>query len=267
MHRFAFLLLALPFFVSADAGFARSSLWLSSQEITEGQSATLYASLSNTGEKLDGEVSFLDNGTQFGKVSIALAPGEGRIISVSWKPAEGGTHALKAILADAGGKAIDELSIAVVVQNKPATEQEAKVAAAIESSDSIQKAIAEYVPQASGIANPVFEKLDSLRGSGTVFLDGQIAEATQKLEETKSKKEVLAKAKVLGAESDDAKSEDRKLTVTYLLNTLLLYTLSVIRFALSHAAVFYPLIAIIILGGLWKAFQRIRNPVRYASDI
>jgi len=260
--------LCLPSFVFADAGFAKSSLWLSRADIVEGETATLYASLSNTGAKLDGTVVFSENSMEFGRVTVSLAQGEGRIVSVSWKPKENGTYSLKAALAGTSGETIDELSIAIFVKEKPSSESEAQVAATIEGSEAIQQTIAEYAPQVSGITNPIFEKIDSLRQGSALFLDGQITEAQKSLNDVKVKKDAIAKEKVLGTEtSPETKSENRKLTISYLLQTLLLYTLSVIRFAVSQAALFYPLFAIVVLGGLWKGFQRIRNPVRYADNI
>jgi hypothetical protein len=260
--------LLLPVFSYADVGFAKSSLWLSRTEITEGDSATLYASLSNAAqEELKGAVIFSDDGEEFGRTAISLAPGEGRIVQVSWKPAESGTHSLTAVLSN-GTDDLDKLTIAVVVAEKPGSDAEAKAAAAIESSEDIQKTIADLSPQVGEAVNPIFNKMDDVRESGALFLDTQIENAKENLEAAKTRREELAKTAVLGAEtSDEVKSEKRKLTVSYFFNTLLLYTLSAIRFVVGNAGIFYPVFAVLILVGLWKLFMRMRNPVRYASDI
>lgn len=257
-----FLMLLLPALASADVGFARSSLWLSTSDTVEGQSATLYASLSNASEeKLLGSVLFSDDGKEFGKVALALEPGEGRIVSVSWKPDEAGTHSLRAVILSGEREEIDHITIAVVVAEKP--EVKGEPAAVIEGSEEIQKTIADLSPQVSETLNPVFEKLDDLRQSGAVFLDGEIENAKQKFESAKAKKEQGGEGGVLGA-SD---TEGRKLTVSLIFNAILLYTLSAIRYAVGNAAIFYPLLATAFFIGLYKLVRRLRNPAGWASDI
>lgn len=235
--------------------------------MTEGQSATLHASLSNTSaEEMDGSVIFADDGKEFGKVALTLAEGEARIISVSWKPSRAATHSLTATLVGTEGE-LDKLTIAVVVAEKPKTEAQARAAAAIESSAEIQKKIAELSPQVGKKINPVFDTLDDARERGAVFLDREIADTKSSLDTVTVRRDELAKGSVAGAETDAARSESRKLTAEFFFKTLLLYTLSAVRFAVGNAGLFYPLVAVIVLTGLYKLFMRWRNPVRYSSDI
>lgn len=260
MHRLIIVavLFMLPLSAFAQVGFAKSSLWLGKTDSVVGEAVSLYASLSNTSaEKLSGEVVFFDGDDELGVNALALASGEGRIVSVSWKPETAGTHTLRAVMR-ANGEEVDRVTIATVVSEPPA----AQAAAVVEGSEGIQKTIAEYSPQVSETLNPVFVKIDDLRESGASFLDRQIEGATQSLTDIKAKKENLPQTP-----GSVSYVEGKKLTASLIFSTLLLYVLSVLRFAVGNAALFYPLFAGMVLVGLYKLFRRLRDPGGWASDI
>lgn len=125
-------------------------------------------------------------------------------------------------------------------------------AAAVESSQGIQSGIAQYSPQAAGVAQPLFTLIDSGRASAAGALDRQI-------ESTKAALGPGA-GNVLGAEETKNAGSDPLGALWFILRTLYLYLLTVLRFVVGSAAVFYPVLAVAFLYFIWKLFTRFRRP-------
>lgn len=270
MHRRLLLPLffLLPLAVSADAGFARGSLWLSSSSVTAGDTVVLYAALSNqTPSAVSGTVSFADGESSIGSVQSSLAAGESRVVSVSWK-AEAGSHSLRAVFTDTQGEMIDEVGTSVAVAEKISTapQSASTQTASVSDSTGIQQTIADVSPAVGGVVNPALETADSWREQGVVYLDKKIADSEATLDALAAQKKALGGGSVLGESNatPEVEKESRSIAIKQVLHTILVYLMEVLRFILASSAIFYPLLVILFFYALYRIYRRFRRP-RYAD--
>lgn len=262
------LLLCIPSFAGADVGFAKAALWLSQTDVVEGESVSIYTSLSNPENiRATGSVQFTDGVEKIGTVEAALAAGESRVVSVSWKPAAG-AHTLRALFLDSEGKEIDAVSLSVSIAAKPKREQvrTSSLTASVEDSSGIQGKITDVSPAVAEVVNPALETTDSWREKGVEFLDSKIADSQATLDTLAAQKKALGVGSILGSSraSPDTQKESRSIAIKQVMHTLLLYLMEVLRFILASAAFFYPLVVILFFVALYKLYQRFRRP-RYAD--
>ena len=238
------------------AGFAKESLFLSQTKVTAGSSVIIYAPLQNQAEEaFTGKVLFTENDTQVGSVSVSLNVGEARIVSVSWTPATEGTRKLSATLQKNDGATLDSLSGSFSVLPKPKVTAAPQQAAAIESSKGIQDNIEKIAPPVAVYVAPGFAAIDSVRNAAADVLDSQLASTKQDLGlESPTPGAVLAASQIRNAGQNPVEA------LLYFLKVIYLYILTILRFIIGSAAVFYPIFAIGLLWVLWKTFRRFRRP-------
>ena len=150
------------------AGFADSSVWVLPQNPTEGQTATIYATLSNGGTSpVSGTVVFKDGTTTIGSSPFTLKSGGATIVSIPWKPSAGARSVYATIESTAGGVAgAETASVTVVEKPKTKMTEAAKLenpnlktqAAAVpfSTSDDIQEKLQSFSPKAADQVKPVF---------------------------------------------------------------------------------------------------------------
>lgn len=234
------------------AGFAKQSIFLSQGSVTEGETVLVHAVVANDdGAAFAGALALSDNDGQIGSVPVSLKAGEAAAVSVSWKPAPG-SQKVTAELKNKDGEVVEQMSETFAIKEKPKPVEEdssssrSSGAAAIESSDAIKDAIGGVSPGVLGVMTPVFDAIDSGRNTVADTLDTQL---------------VVAKAKVGKAQdADDAAPEgplpDVQGGFWLALWTIYFYILTVLRFLVGNAALFYPVFALAILYMLWKTFRR-----------
>lgn len=256
------LLLALalsPTLVFA-AGFAKQSLFLSRSSVTEGDTVLVHAVVSNeTPVKFSGTLTFKDASSTIGSLPVSLAADEGSVISSSWKPAAG-SHAVVAELKDSGGAVVETQKATFVIAAKPApspavTGTSGNSAAAIESSAGIQQNIAQIAPPVETYVKPVFTAIDSARSAAADVLDGQLAST-----KTKLGPDAGDPGAVLGAEATKNAAKDPWSAFLFMLQTLYFYLLTLVRFVIGSAAIFYPILMLLFLYLIWRGFRRFRRP-------
>lgn len=239
------LLLITPLYAGAT-GFAKESLFLSKSPVTEGEAVFIHSVVANDNSAaFSGEVVFRDGETKIGGVAVTLAPGEAQAVSVSWQPATDGSHRIVAELTNTDGLITESESATFIIQKK----EVATETSGVESSEQLQEVIAGISPQVASASAPVFSTIDNLRQKGVDAL---------------TEGESWAKAKKRGevaGESDE--KEGIVATATGLVATLLLYVFSALKFLLSNAALFYPVLALAFLYFLWRVFKKMRRP-RYS---
>lgn len=120
----------------------------------------------------------------------------------------------------------------------------------VQSSEQIQNTIASYSPATASTLSPLFKFIDTAREKGALALDGQLSWAKEKVGQ------MPKPGLVAGAQSGG----DWKDTIFFVVYTLYFYILTVIRFLLANAGLFYPVAVIIFFLVLWKLFRRIRRP-------
>jgi hypothetical protein len=251
----AMVLAMLP--VSAHAAtFAKQSLFLSKTPVTEGETVFVHAVVANDSNvKFDGDVVLKDGVTKIGTVAVSIAAGGANTVSVSWKPAAG-QHTVIAELTADDGTVVESESAQFDIREKPkpasATADAPGTSTPVESSADIQKKINDISPAVGSISAPIFSTLDSVRANAAKALDSGIDWAKQKTA-GKNPGQVLGTATQGGA---DGAVE----TGWTILATVLLYILSVLRFVVGNAGIFYPAFALLFFYILWRLFKRYRRP-------
>lgn len=243
----AFSLIFLPA-VAFAAGFPSGSLFLSQESVTEGDTVLIHAVIQNDASgKFAGDLTFTDsfNGTTtaIGSVPVSLAAGESTVASISWKPSAG-SHDVSANLLDSDKLLVQSQHQTFAI----ASNQPPPPPGTVEPSTSIQQGIGSISPTAEHFTQPVFGALDSARTSAAKALDSQLATTKAKLD---------TGGKVLGAQTQ---SQGAMGSVWNILNTLYFYILTLLRFIIGSAAVFYPVIAIAFLWSLWRGYRMVRRP-------
>jgi hypothetical protein len=244
---------ALVYPAAAQAAqFAPSALFLSKTPVTEGDTVLIHAVVQNdSAAKFPGNVVFRDADASVGSVPVTLTPNEVRAVSVSWTPGPG-SHKITAQLQDAGGTAVQSETATFAVAAKPKPKPAAApsgATAAVESSEGIQSKIDDLSPAAGSAVAPVFKLIDGARSSIADVLDGQI-------EKTKTKV-VPVPGVVAGAQT--IKTPDQGSWFSSIFSTVYFYILTVLRFVVGSAGVFYPLVALIFFYILWRTFKRFRR--------
>jgi hypothetical protein len=238
---------AVPF-CAAAAGFPSGTLFLSQESVTEGQTVLVHVLVFNDAkDKFAGTLSFTDTfsgtTTDIGTVPVSLGAGESTVASVSWKP-KAGTHTISTNLLDS-----DKLLVQTQQQDFPVASNKAPPPpGAIEPSTSIQEGIGSISPSVEHYTQPVFSALDSARSSAAKTIDKQLSTTKAKLD---------TGGKVLGAQTQQ---QGLMGTIWNILNTIYFYILTLLRFIIGSAAVFYPVVAVLFLWMLWRGYRLARRP-------
>lgn len=257
----AVLALALLPSLAFGAGFAKQSLFLSKSPVTEGDSVHIYAVLSNeAAAAFSGSVVISDGGTEVGSAAASIAAGGAQTVSVPWKPAAG-SHTLTAKLTGGDGTVVESETEMFTINEKPKPVEPAPAAAStsssaavVESSQNIQNQIGSFSPAAEQASKPVFTTLDGLRSSAADLIDSQLASTRAKLA-GKSPSGIVA-----GIATGTPTSSNAWGTTSTILYTLYLYLLTVLRFIIGNAAVFYPVLVIVFFYLLWRSYRWARRP-------
>ena len=119
----------------------------------------------------------------------------------------------------------------------------------MESSADIQQKIEDLSPAAGGALAPVFKLVDGSRVAVADVLDTQIAKTKPK----------LAPIPGIVAGTSTIATPDQGSWFSSIFNTVYFYILTVLRYIIGSAGVFYPLLAVIFLLTLYKMFKRFRR--------
>ncbi|HEY4502088.1 MAG TPA: hypothetical protein VJJ20_03430 [Candidatus Paceibacterota bacterium] len=247
-------LFLLPSLVFA-AQFAPSALFLSEESVTEGDTVFIHAVVQNDGAaKFPGTLVITDGAKEIGRVAVMLAPGEVRAVSVSWKPAAG-SHDIVAELQDSEGAVAQSESKTFVVKAKPKPAAKptasSSAAAAVESSDGIQNQIDSLSPAVGGVLAPVFKLVDGGREAIADVLDSQLKSVGPKVTA------LPLPGVVAGAQTIKAPEEQGWFwSIVY---TVYFYILTVLRYVVGSAGVFYPVLALLFFFILWRTYRRFRR--------
>ncbi len=250
------LLLALPSF-ALGAGFAKQSIFLSEQSVTEGDTVRIHATVSNDATtQFAGSVVVKDGANKLGSAPVTLASGAAQAISLSWTPTAG-THTITADLEAADGTVVEEdtANFTIAAKPEPQLDVSSSQQASIGSSQPIQQQIGNLSPQVEQASQPLFTVIDGARSSAADLLDNQIASTQAKLLST-------PKPAIVGGTSatSDASVTNPWGTFWFVLYTAYLYILTILRWLVGNAGVFYPVLAILFFYMLWRLYKRMRRP-------
>ncbi len=245
------ILVALFFpLLALGATFAKEPLFLSKSPVTEGETVLIHAVVSNnTNTKFLGKLTLSEEGVAIGSVTVSLEAGGAEAVSVSWKPVAG-SHKVTAKLTEQDGTVVEENSatFTVAAKNSGAGDD----ATTVESSESIRKSLASISPTAAKSAAPVFSTIDTLRAKAADSLDTATDWA---------KKSGGAKSSVLGTSTENTAASGGIVSMLWsFVTTILVYIFSILKYLITHAAFFYPILAIGFMYALWRLYKRMRRP-------
>lgn len=235
------------------AQFAKQSLFLSKTGATEGETVLIHAVVSNNNSsEFSGTLLFTDGLNSIGSVPVALAAEESAVASVSWKPAAG-EHPVSATLKDKSGASVETQKQIFLIAPKPSPATSSQTAA-VESSEAIRHGIEQVSPQAAQYSEPVFTLIDGGREKIAGVLDDQLA-----ITKTKLGPNAGSAGEILGAEATQNATKNPSGAFFYMLQTLYFYLLTLLRFIVGSAGVFYPVVAIAFFYLLFKTYRRFRR--------
>lgn len=252
-------ILLLPSFAYA-AGFAKQTIFLSKDSVTEGDVVLVHAIVSNEASAtFVGKLEIVEKGSSIGTVPVSLKTGEASVVSVSWKPAAG-SHTLTAQLMDSANTVIEKESGTFAVAAKPKTDEIVLPAKPtqtelIQSSADIQQKIAEFSPQAASTTAPMFSTIDSVRAQAAQTLDKGVSWSKKQIGQSGANNSGV----ILGAEIEKTLPQKATSTLWMIFATLALYVLSIGRYIISTPGAFYPIFALLFLYILWRLFRRFRR--------
>ena len=247
--------LLLPSF-ALGAGFARESIFLSKESVTEGDTVLVHTVVQNDlTAKFPGQLVITDGDAKVGSVPVDLEPGEAQAVSVSWKPAAG-SHKLVAELQDKAGTVVESETETFVIKAKPkpapkSSASSSQSAAAVESSDGIQEQIDGLSPAVGGAVAPFFRLVDGSRETIADVLDSQLASVGPKVTA------LPIPGVVAGAQT--IKAPDEQNWFWSIIYTVYFYILTVLRYIVGSAGIFYPLLAVVFFFILWRTYRRFRR--------
>ncbi len=251
---FGTFLFLVPTFVFA-VGFAKQSIFLSTSAPTEGQTVTIYASVSNPATTtFNGTLVIKDGATEIGKASVKLEAGGADTASVSWKPTAG-THTIVADLRDANGVSVEEGRQAFTIAAPP------KVSAAasanpfgvsndqtvdVQPSTPIQESINNISPEVGEYSSPVLKAIDSGRAAAAAQLHTAL---------DWSKSQIATSSASVNTKEESSFIQ----TAWKIFATVALYVLTILLYIVTNVGIFYPLLAAAFLYVLWRLWRRYRR--------
>ena len=131
------------------------------------------------------------------------------------------------------------------------------LAAGVDSSQPIQKDIANVSPQVANASAPLFTTLDSMRMNINGVLQTQLANTKATLSTTQKPDVTFGTS--TNALSDATISNPWG-TFWYVLYTIYFYILTILQWIVDTAIVFYPVLLLLILYIIWHIFRFFRRP-------
>jgi hypothetical protein len=250
-------LLALALLVPAAASaasFPQQSLFLSRSPVTEGEVVLIHTVVSNDAvSTFSGTLVLKDEDAKIGSVPLTLKSGEAQTASVSWKPLTPGSHTVAAELQTKDGTVVEKTSATFSIKEKPKPVTPVAAAssaqnAAVGSSQDIQHSIGSVSPQVESALSPGFEFIDGARDKAADMLDAQLASAKPHIDK-----------KPGTVEGSQTQLPDTAGGFMYALWLMWFYILTMLRFIIGNAGVFYPVAAAAFLYLLWRTFKRFRR--------
>lgn len=146
------------------------------------------------------------------------------------------------------------LVIAPIILCMLAVYPEVTRGASVDSSAPIQKDIANVSPQVASASQPLFDALDGFRSSMASVLDSQLAFAKTKIAATPQ-----PSITDIAATKDAAVSNPWGM-FWYILYMLYFYVLTILRWIVGNAMIFYPVFVLLVLYILLRVFRWWRRP-------
>jgi len=253
---FLVLLFLLPSLAFA-ADFAKDAIFLSKTDISGGNTIFIHTVLSNTSDSaFDGSLTFLDGKTSLGSVVTPLAAYQAGTFSIAWK-ATTGSHSITVDLYDSNKLLVGETQATFFITSSNVTPDQ------IESSLPIESAVRSVLPAVAPYIVPAFTVVDTARAAANTALTNATGWAQTQLQVKNATTAVVPA--ILGevkGTSTVAASPTQTAAATSIwgwIISALLYILTILRYVVTHIAVFYPVLVLIFFYILWRLFRGVRR--------
>src|SRR3989344_7346711 len=251
----ASFLCALPFFVSAQAGFPDKPLWLSNSVPVAGEEISLSTVLYNsTGATIDGTLTFFVDDAKLTSQDVSLAAQSSSVVSAKWTAASG-THSFSAKFATAGGatSALQQQTsaIQVTVAKPPPPPPPSALQQSVEQGTVVAGQLASSsAPFVQKVAQAVFTQTEALRNAGIEYLE-------KKVDTKKANPKDTSNTTGFGSTaSAERNSEASGSTLHNIGQTAAAGGLFILR----SFYIFYPILAFAFLFTLYWAARKVRRP-------
>lgn len=243
-----------------SAGFPASALWLSESSIAAGDSVTISTALYNSSTTtVRGTVDFLVDDNTVASKNFSLEPGKSTIESGAWM-ATGGSHTVAAQISDASS----DLSGTTELADTETSHLELDVAAppagpqqqlSLNSLPApVQSFLASSSPSVAAAANRAIQLSEAVRQDAANYLQKQLDAASSS----------APKGEVLGISTYRAPASTNTTNAGQSWWQQAYYIfLSILLAITKSVALFYPIVALIILFILYLAARTLRRPSRY----
>ena len=256
MKRLFALLIFLPAFALAEtqAGFPTQPIWVSTTSATEAETVVVSAIVVNdTAAALRGTLAFLANDSRIGAREFELPSGKSQIHSIEWKPKKGEYKLIARIEGTSAELSRRETSaITVTVKEPPAppSEIERTITQVVQTGSTIASSSAPVIMET---AQNIFAQTERLRNAGIERLENYLASNAVALQGEPEGS--IAGTSTSNAAGFDASADKGKGMLSNIAQTAAAAAL----FGLKNVALFYPILAFVILGTLYMLARRIRR--------
>ena len=240
--------------LAAETGFPSQTIWASKVSAVEGETIVLSTVVQNgSSEALQGTLVFAANGGRVSAREFELAGGESQIHSAEWRP-EAGEYRVSAIIegtsADLARKETPPITIVVAEPPAPSALQET----VSQTVQALQIVASSSIPVVQNIGQTIFSQTEALRQAGIERLEtylakqggGQVAGASTSSPRGTSTVDGLKD----GSGGPAGESMFSKVKNAAAAAALTMF---------NSMALFYPLLILLFLGGLYLLARRVRR--------
>jgi hypothetical protein len=267
VRRFFIAVLIFPAttLAAAQAGFPSQSLWVSSQSANEGETIVVSSVVVNDAEtEIRATLAFLANDARIGARAFELPSGKSQIHSIEWKPKKGEyvvNARIEGTSAELSQKETPPLSVVVKEPPAPPSEIEKTITQVVQTGSTLASSSAPFIIQT---AQNIFAQTENWRNAGIEQLESYLASPSSSApSEPPSRylKNTLSNGMIAGTSTDSMSSMHSPQTGSGngMLSNLAQTAAAGALFALKNAALFYPLLVVLILGTLYFLARRIRR--------
>lgn len=256
-------LIATPLAVSADgpipAGFPSQSIWLSTTDITAGDSVTLYTVLYNSSDAiLRGTLEFAVDGTAIASKKFELPAGQTNIESAEWR-AVAGSHSFSASIKDTSGA---DAAQAITIANTTSSIIRVSVAeppppTALQQTVNTVTSVVGHVasstvPAIAEVAQGIIGATEALREAGIAYAEKRLAEKSQTSD---ANSDTPSTATVQGFEQPQEENDPAGF-----FSKLGQLAAPAILFTFKSPALFYFILCLLLLLGFYLLARMVNRP-------
>jgi hypothetical protein len=257
MRRFTWLLiLFFPVFsfAAVEAGFPSQAIWASKTSAVEGETILLSTVVYNGNvEPLQGTLVFTANDSRIGASEFQLSNGESEIRSMEWKPSAGEYRVaaeIESISAELSQRETPPITVTITEPPSPSALQQT-VNQTVTTISTFASSSAPFVVET---VQTIYNQTETLRNAGIERIENYLSSQASNTSGNSPVGSIAGTSTTNVAGFDDASTKGKGL-----LSDIAQTAAAAALFTLKNAALFYPLVAFLILGTLYVIGRRVRR--------